>query len=84
MEELSNYDAFTDIEFNPQKSFSCQAEAVSIFIGLINAKVDISKVLSSKEMFLETIYNYETDEFKTKTVSQQNNFLRRLNFIGNK
>ena len=28
------YDAFTDIEFNPQKSISCQAKAAALFVSL--------------------------------------------------
>ena len=32
--ELSEYEIFTDIEFNPKKSFSCQAKSVALFLGL--------------------------------------------------
>lgn len=31
--ELSSFDAFTDIEFNPLKSVSCQAQAVALIVG---------------------------------------------------
>ena len=31
---LLQYDAFTDIEFNPQKSLNCQARACAIFVSL--------------------------------------------------
>lgn len=33
-EELGQYDAFTDIEFNPDKSLNCQARAAAIYVGL--------------------------------------------------
>ncbi|MBQ7850147.1 MAG: hypothetical protein IJ343_10525 [Clostridia bacterium] len=33
-EEIVKYDAFTDIEFNPNKSRNCQAEAAAVFVGL--------------------------------------------------
>lgn len=33
-EELEQYDAFTDIEFNPNKSLNCQARAAAIYVGL--------------------------------------------------
>lgn len=33
-EEIVKYDAFTDIEFNPNKSHNCQAEAAAVFVGL--------------------------------------------------
>ncbi|MGN1030178.1 MAG: DUF6977 family protein [Butyricicoccaceae bacterium] len=31
---LLNYDAFTDIEFNPNKSLNCQARAAALFVSL--------------------------------------------------
>lgn len=33
-EEILNYDAFTDIEFNPAKSINCQAKAAALFAAL--------------------------------------------------
>ena len=33
-EELKQYDAFTDIEFNPDKSLNCQTRAAAIYVGL--------------------------------------------------
>ena len=32
--ELAVFEAFTDVEFNPKKSLSCQARTCSLFIGL--------------------------------------------------
>ena len=32
--QVLEYDAFTDIEFNPQKSVNCQAEAAALFVSL--------------------------------------------------
>ena len=49
-EEVLNYDAFTDIEFNPKKSLNCQAKSVALFVGLIEDAV------SNKENFLEIVY----------------------------
>lgn len=38
--EICKYQIFTDIEFNPQKSFNCQARAVAIFKTIyINNKI---------------------------------------------
>lgn len=34
IEELLEYDAFTDIEFNPDKSINCQAKAAAVFVAL--------------------------------------------------
>lgn len=35
-ESLSNYEAFTDIEFNPKKSINCQANSVAMFLSIKN------------------------------------------------
>ncbi len=34
LEELLEYDAFTDIEFNPEKSINCQARAAAVLVSL--------------------------------------------------
>lgn len=36
---LLNYNAFTDIEFNPQKSLNCQAYSVAMFVALYKRKL---------------------------------------------
>lgn len=36
VEELQKYSAFTDIEFNPEKSINCQAYSVALFMALHN------------------------------------------------
>lgn len=58
--ELGNkvveYDAFTDIEFNPNKSTNCQEEAAAIYVSLV--KNDLLKdALSSPEVFRSVVYN---------------------------
>ncbi len=54
-EKILNYDAFTDIEFNPKKSVNCQAEAAAIFVGLNRAGL-LSAAFESEENFLKIIY----------------------------
>lgn len=49
--ELSEYDAFTDIEFNPKKSFSCQAKSAALAVSLF--KKDEKNWLPSKENFFK-------------------------------
>lgn len=49
--EILDYDAFTDIEFNPKKSINCQARSAAIFVSLYQSQA-IKKVLSSKKEFL--------------------------------
>lgn len=54
-EEILNYDAFTDIEFNPKKSLNCQAKTAAIFVGLSRANL-LDDAVSSKENFLRIVY----------------------------
>ena len=52
------YNAFTDIAFNPQKSLNCQARSVAIYVSLKkNGLFDQS--LESKDSFLEIVYGNE-------------------------
>ncbi|MGK0235693.1 MAG: hypothetical protein ACI9EK_002233 [Psychroserpens sp.] len=51
-EGLIKYDSFTDIEFNPSKSFNCQARSAGLFLGLQQANL-LNQVLSSPEYFLD-------------------------------
>lgn len=37
LDELLEYDAFTDIEFNPQKSINCQARAAAVLVSLVRS-----------------------------------------------
>lgn len=53
--EITKYDCFSDIEFNPQKSINCQAKAAAIFVGLSRAG-ELVHSLDSRESFLKIIY----------------------------
>ena len=46
-EEVLKYDAFTDIEFNPNNGVNCQAKAAALFVGL------------ARDGLLEKCKNYE-------------------------
>ena len=53
--EMIKYDAFTDIEFNPERSINCQARSAALFVSLYrNGLLDIA--LRDKESFLSTVY----------------------------
>ena len=54
-QEVLNYDAFTDIEFNPQKSLNCQAEAVAIYVLLARRGL-LENALHDKDNFLQIVY----------------------------
>lgn len=51
--ELIQYDAFTDIEFNPDKSLNCQAEAAALYVTL--ARKNLLDRCKSFDDFLEVI-----------------------------
>ncbi len=49
------YEAFTDIEFNPNKSINCQARSVAIAVGLKKAGI-LEKCISDEKVFLREVY----------------------------
>ena len=53
-EELNQYDAFTDIEFNPEKSINCQAYSVALFRALSMRSL-IGDVLGDREAYFDII-----------------------------
>lgn len=62
-DELMEYDAFTDIVFNPQKGKSCQAEACAYYVGLRRSGL-LEEALESKEKFIELLYHVKPKEKK--------------------
>jgi hypothetical protein len=60
LDELSDYDAFTDIEFNPKKSFNCQAYSVALAVALHSRGV-LAKVTTSKEVYLDYITSHKVN-----------------------
>ena len=53
--EILKYDSFTDIEFNPKKSLTCQAKAAAVFVGLSRAEI-IDDSLNNEKNFLKIVY----------------------------
>lgn len=51
-ESIMDYESFTDIEFNPNKSINCQAYSAALYVSLQNNN-QLEMVLSSPENFLE-------------------------------
>ena len=46
-EALLDYDAFTDIEFNPDRSINCQAASAAIYKSLVKKALSGSHFLAS-------------------------------------
>ena len=45
---ISEFDGFTDIEFNPKKSINCQAHSAALYVALLKSG-QLESVLESKE-----------------------------------
>ena len=60
-EQLSSYDAFTDIEFNPKKSFSCQAKTIALYVHLSKNK-SLDAVNSSPKNFIKYSLKFKKNE----------------------
>lgn len=52
--QLSQYDAFTDIEFNPEKSLNCQARSAALYVSLTQAGL-LDEALASKDTYLRIL-----------------------------
>lgn len=48
---LMDYDGFTDIEFNPERSLNCQAASAALFVAL-KRRQELDAALQSPECFL--------------------------------
>ena len=53
-EKLLKYSAFTDIEFNPERSINCQAYSVALYVSLYERNL-LEEATSSKEDFLRIV-----------------------------
>lgn len=50
-EQLLEYDGFTDIEFNPERSLNCQAASAALFVAL-SKRGELSATTESRDAFL--------------------------------
>lgn len=55
-EEILKYDAFTDIEFNPEKSINCQARAAALFVSLSRRGL-LELAMTSIDNYIKIITN---------------------------
>ncbi len=46
-EEIMEFDTFTDIEFNPQRQYSCQARSAALFVSLVKTEM-LERYIESK------------------------------------
>lgn len=59
--KIVQYDSFSDIEFNPQKSINCQAKAAAIFVGLAKSRL-LEEALLSRENFQKIVYGSDISD----------------------
>lgn len=59
LERFDEYDGFTDIEFNPDKSINCQARSCALFVSLVKKNL-LDHAIQSPDNFIGTIL---TDSF---------------------
>ena len=66
---LQEHDAFTDIEFNPKKSFNCQARSCALFVALtMRSALDQTK---TREEFLGILEEFGYGRGDTRLESRQ-------------
>lgn len=68
-EQLKNYDAFTDIVYNPEKSINCQARAAAIYVSLSKNKL-LETALKDEKLFLDVVYGDRCNENLNNTHEQ--------------
>jgi hypothetical protein len=63
VKNLTNYDAFSDIEFNPKKSINCQARTCAILVSLVRMGL-LDKAMNSPKDFIDMVYKKEIVQSK--------------------
>jgi len=72
-EDVNEFDAFTDIEFNPKKSFNCQAKSCALFVSLLRRNI-FNEVMDDKEKFLDMLMSDQRMSEYNDKVNQQRLF----------
>lgn len=60
IEQLAGYSAFSDIEFNPDKSINCQAYSIALFMSLWRAGL-LRQVIYSENSFLDFVSSHDVN-----------------------
>lgn len=63
LNQLRSFRAFTDIEFNPKKSFNCQARSCAIAVSLLE-RGSLNEALEDRQVFIELVYGDDRSEDK--------------------
>lgn len=57
-EKLSKFDAFTDIEFNPERQVNCQARSCAIIVALAERGM-LERACTGFDSFVEIVYEHQ-------------------------
>lgn len=57
IDHIIQYDCFTDIEFNPDKSINCQAQSAALFVALYKTGI-LKDALRSKDNYLNIVTSF--------------------------
>lgn len=68
-EQLMEFDAFTDIAFNPERSVNCQAIAAAIYVSLTKNKL-LETAMHDEISFLDIVYGEQRNSNARKTHEQ--------------
>lgn len=63
-EQLKKYKAFSDIVYNPQKSFCCQAYAAALYVSLSRKRLIKSKILQHSIYYKDLLDGNQPDSHK--------------------
>lgn len=67
VKDVVEFDIFTDIEFNHEKSINCQARSATIFVYLYKNNL-IDTALSNIDVFKDIIYKKNDETFEQMTL----------------
>lgn len=70
-EQIKEYSAFTDIEFNPERSINCQAYSVALFVSLQRRNL-LEYATSSQAAFLEVVSGVPISNARQDDITQGN------------
>ncbi len=68
-EQVTDYSAFTDIEFNPERSINCQAYSVALFVSLQKSG-QLDSVTRSKQAFLNFLETRQINNARQNNTEQ--------------
>lgn len=75
--EILEFEAFSDIEFNPDKSINCQARSAALYVSLYKLNL-LENVLSSTENYIEFLGG---KDFKNTKNKGKNEFHEQLSIF---